>query len=78
MAWEDKTPFEAIAYQFNLTESDTIKIMRSNLKSSSFKLWRKRVHKKINLKHASKRSTDITRFRSKSQRSISLNKISKR
>tara|TARA_Y100001968_G_scaffold262040_1_gene250113 strand:+ start:552 stop:749 length:198 start_codon:yes stop_codon:yes gene_type:complete len=43
MAWEDRTPFEAIYFQFNLQEKDVIKLMRSNLKRSSFKIWRKRV-----------------------------------
>ena len=43
MAWEDRTPFDAINFQFNLKEKDVIKVMRSNLKTSSFKLWRKRV-----------------------------------
>ena len=37
MAWEDRTPFEAILFQFNLPEKEVIKVMRSNLKSSSFK-----------------------------------------
>ena len=54
MCWEDRTPFEAIEYQFGLKEEDAIKIMRSNLKPRSFKLWRERVsgrkskHSKIN------------------------------
>ena len=43
MAWEDKPPFEAIDYQFNLKEKEVIQLMRSNLKISSFKIWRKRV-----------------------------------
>ncbi len=43
MAWEDRTPFEAIHFQFNLKEKEVIQLMRSNLKTSSFKLWRKRV-----------------------------------
>ena len=43
MCWEDRTPFEAIEYQFGLKEKDVIKVMRDNLKTSSFKLWRKRV-----------------------------------
>ena len=43
MAWEDRTPFEAIHFQFNLKEKEVIKLMRSNLKASSFKIWRKRV-----------------------------------
>ena len=43
MAWEDRTPFDAIDYQFNLKEKEVIQLMRSNLKSSSFKMWRERV-----------------------------------
>ena len=43
MAWEDRTPFDAIDFQFNLKEKEVIKLMRSNLKLSSFKIWRKRV-----------------------------------
>ena len=43
MAWEDRTPFEAIDFQFNLKEKEVIQLMRSNLKLSSFKMWRKRV-----------------------------------
>ena len=43
MAWEDRTPFEAINSQFGVSESDVVKIMRKNLKSRSFKLWRERV-----------------------------------
>ena len=43
MAWEDRTPFDAIKYQFGLAEKDVIKIMRSSLKRRSFELWRKRV-----------------------------------
>ena len=43
MAWEDRTPFDAINFQFKLKEKEVIQLMRSNLKTSSFKLWRKRV-----------------------------------
>lgn len=43
MAWEDRTSFDAIDFQFNLKEKEVIKLMRSNLKKSSFKIWRKRV-----------------------------------
>ena len=43
MAWEDRTPFEAIHLNFGVSESDVIKLMQLNLKKSSFKLWRKRV-----------------------------------
>ena len=46
MAWEDRTPFEAIEYQFGIKENEVRKIMRANLKESSFKLWRKRGKKK--------------------------------
>lgn len=78
MAWEDRTPFEAIELQFNLTESEVIKLMRKELKESSFRLWRKRVNSGVSSKHLKKRSDEITRFKSKSQRVISNNKISKR
>lgn len=78
MAWEDRTPFEAITFQFGLSESEVIKLMRSELKSSSFKLWRKRVNSGISSKHAEKRSEKITRFKCSRQRAISSNKISKR
>ena len=43
MAWEDRTPFEAIKYQFNISEQQTIELMRKHMKPSSFKMWRKRV-----------------------------------
>lgn len=43
MAWEDRTPFEAIDYTFGLSEQEVIQLMRRELKSSSFRLWRKRV-----------------------------------
>ncbi|MGR5290638.1 TIGR03643 family protein [Vibrio alginolyticus] len=58
MAWEDRTPFEAIEFQFGLNESDVIQFMRSRLKSSSFKLWRKRVSGR-NTKHSKLRNSDI-------------------
>jgi uncharacterized protein (TIGR03643 family) len=78
MAWEDRTPFEAILLQFGLTESDVIKLMRTELKESSFKLWRKRVNEGVSQKHLKKRSEDINRFKCSRQNSISNNKISKR
>ena len=78
MAWEDRTPFEAIKFQFELSEAEVIALMRKELKSSSFKLWRKRVNSGISSKHAKKRSEDITRFRCSRQKSIANNKISKR
>ena len=44
MAWCDKTSFDSIKFQTNLTEKEVIKIMRSNLKKSSFQVWRERVY----------------------------------
>ena len=78
MAWEDRTPFEAILLQFGLSEADTIKLMRKELKRSSFNLWRKRVNSGISQKHLLKRSADIKRFKCSRQKTISMNKISKR
>ena len=78
MAWEDRTPFEAIAVQFGVTESEVIKIMRKQLKQSSFRLWRKRVNSGVSQKHQKKRSDEITRFKCSRQKSITSNKISKR
>tara|TARA_Y100000385_G_scaffold287485_1_gene351852 strand:- start:575 stop:853 length:279 start_codon:yes stop_codon:yes gene_type:complete len=65
MAWEDRTPFEAIEYQFGIKENDVRKIMRSNLKESSFKLWRERV-KGRKTKHS--KISKSTRFKSKNQK----------
>jgi uncharacterized protein (TIGR03643 family) len=78
MAWEDRTPFEAILFQFDLAEKDVISLMRRELKSSSFKNWRKRVNSGVSQKHLNKRSSQINRFKCSRQRSISNNKISKR
>ena len=78
MAWEDRTPFEAILFQFNLAEKDVIKIMRANLKESSFKRWRKRVNSGVSQKHLKKRNPEINRFKCSRQKAISGNRISKR
>ena len=78
MAWEDRTPFEALQFQFGLAEKDVIKVMRSTLKSSSFKRWRKRVNSGVSQKHIKKRNPDITRFKCSRQKGISGNRISKR
>lgn len=78
MAWEDRTPFEAIRYQFGISEKEVIQFMRQNLKRSSFNLWRKRVNQGISQKHAKKRNLEINRFKCNRQRAISNNKISKR
>ena len=66
MAWEDRTPFEVIEFQFGIKENDVRKIMRTHLKESSFKLWRKRV-KGRKTKH-SKFSITENRFKSKNQK----------
>ena len=78
MAWEDRTPFEAILFQFGLPEKEVIKVMRGNLKLSSFKRWRKRVNSGVSQKHQKKRNPDIARFKCSRQKAISGNKISKR
>ena len=67
MAWEDRTPFEAIEFQFGLKENDVRKIMRENMKESSFKMWRERV-KGSATKHG--RNTSGLRFKSKNQKGI--------
>lgn len=78
MAWEDRTPFEAIQIQFGLSEAQVIDLMRNNLKRSSFNLWRKRVNSGVSQKHLKKRNPEIDRFKCDRQRQISSNKISKR
>ncbi len=67
MAWEDRTPFDAIEMQFGLKEKDTIALMRQEMKASSFRMWRKRMAQR-NTKHQAKRAFEIGRFRSDSQR----------
>ena len=78
MAWEDRTPFDAILFQFNLTEGQVIKLMRNTLKPSSFKLWRQRVNSGKSQKHRNKRSDQIVRFKCSRQKIITSKKISKR
>jgi uncharacterized protein (TIGR03643 family) len=77
MAWEDRTPFEAIERQFGLNESEVIALMRREMKVSSFKMWRERMKGK-NTKHRHLHTNGTNRFRCSRQRSISGNKISKR
>jgi uncharacterized protein (TIGR03643 family) len=78
MAWEDRTPFEAIEFQFKKNEAAVIAIMRKQLKRSSFNRWRKRVNSGVSQKHLHKRISGITRFKCRLQRTITGNKISKR
>lgn len=77
MAWEDRTPFDAIKMQFGLNEQAVRNLMRKELKASSYARWRKRVED-CKTKHVKTRSTEINRFKCDRQRSISNNKISKR
>jgi uncharacterized protein (TIGR03643 family) len=59
MAWEDRTPFEAVQQQFGLNEAAVIKLMRAHLKPSSFKLWRQRMQGRAT-KHAALRAAALT------------------
>lgn len=77
MAWEDRTTFEAIEFQFGMPESDVIKLMREEMKKSSWRMWRKRVQGRTT-KHSSKRNFICGRHKSSRQRAINQNKISKR
>lgn len=77
MAWEDRTPFEAITFQFGLSEQEVITLMRLEMKPSSFRMWRKRVQGR-ETKHLMLRSSTVSRFKCSRQRTISGNKISKR
>ncbi|HLL95581.1 MAG TPA: TIGR03643 family protein [Spirosoma sp.] len=77
MAWEDRTPFDAIEMQFGLSEQDVITLMRRELKPSSWRRWRARVQGR-STKHASLSSVNDAPFRSNRQRTITRNKITKR
>ena len=77
MAWEDRTPFDAIQMQFDLKEEKVIQMMRREMKPSSFKMWRARVQCRKS-KHLKKRGPEVDRFKCSRQRGISNNKISKR
>ena len=60
MAWDDRTPFEAIQHNFGINESEVIKLMQLNLKKSSFRLWRQRVSGR-KPKHEQLRENEIYR-----------------
>ena len=77
MAWEDRTSFDTIEKQFGILEKDVIKLMRKELKEKSFKMWRKRVNGR-STKHSKMSSPNKLRFKSNSQKQITLNKISKK
>lgn len=75
MAWEDRTPFGAIEYQFGLSEKDVIQLMRREMKASSFRRWRRRVQGR-GTKHQAKHPAQGKRFRASRQRDISHNRTS--
>jgi len=77
MAWEDRTPFDAITFQFGLKEQEVITLMRREMKPSSFRMWRARVQGRAT-KHNKKRTFDKGRFKCSRQRTITNNSISKR
>ncbi|WP_371873510.1 TIGR03643 family protein [Seonamhaeicola sp. ML3] len=77
MAWEDRTTFDAIKYQFGLKEQEVIEIMRKHMKPKSFKMWRKRVQGRAT-KHQKLRGFEKGRFKCSRQKQITHNKISKR
>lgn len=77
MAWEDRTPFEAIKLQFDLSEDQVVEMMRKNLKHASWKRWRERVNGR-KTKFLKFRDSATHRFKCSRQRSISDNRISKR
>lgn len=77
MAWEDRTPFEAIEAQFGLNEKAVIELMRREMKPSSWRMWRARVQGRAT-KHLQKRTDEVERFKCSRQKAITHNKVSKR
>ena len=77
MAWEDRTPFDAITLQFGLKEQEVIALMRREMKPSSFRMWRKRVQGR-KTKHQKLRAFEKGRFKCSRQRHITSNRITKR
>lgn len=78
MAWEDRTTFEAILLQFGLSENEVIKLMRRNLKESSFKRWPKCVNSGVSKKNLKKHNLAISPFKCSRKKAISVAKINKR
>lgn len=76
MAWEDRTPFDAIKIQFGLNESDVKAFMKKHLRFNSYIRWRKRVEN-CSTKHKLFRNQSINRFKCSRQRQITQNRISK-
>lgn len=77
MAWEDRTPFEAITSQFGLSEAEVIILMRHEMTLRNWQKWRARVQGR-RTKHLALREDEVLRFRCSRQRNISRNRIAKR
>ncbi len=77
MAWEDRTPFEAIEFQFGLKEAEVIRLMKLEMELRNWKKWRARVQGRAT-KHQALRSGAVTRFKCSRQRQITRNRVSKR
>ncbi|MCC7319008.1 MAG: TIGR03643 family protein [Bacteroidales bacterium] len=77
MAWEDRTPFDAIKMQFGISEAEVIALMKAEMRLQNWKKWRARVQGRAT-KHAARREEGVQRFKSKMQRTVTLNRISKR
>ena len=77
MAWEDRTPFEAIKFQFDLSEKEVIHLMKKEMTEKNWRKWRARVQGR-NTKHLKLREDGVNRFKCSRQRNISGNRISKR
>ncbi len=77
MAWEDRTPFEAIKFQFDLSEKEVIHLMKKEMTEKNWRKWRARVQGR-KTKHLKLRENGVNRFKCSRQRNISGNRISKR
>lgn len=77
MAWEDRTPFEAIQFQFGLGEQEVIQLMKDQVTLKNWKKWRARVQGR-KTKHRKLREAGVLRFKSKAQKEITRNFISRK
>ena len=77
MAWEDRTPFEAIKFQFDLSEKEVIHLMKKEMTEKNWRKWRARVQGR-KTKHLKLREDGVNRFKCSRQRNISGTRISKR
>ena len=77
MAWEDRTPFEAIKFQFDLSEKEVIHLMKKEMTEKNWRKWRARVQGR-KTKHLKLREDGVNRFKCSRQRNIIGNRISKR